>query len=764
MIVKLIAVFALFWVLLGLAPDASAQSLGSACTRNGQVRATPDASSLMVCMDGVWRLNAGNQTGLTLGAACTPDGTLGSTSAGAVAICSGGVWTKHSALTDIQARTLHTMRTPQNPGDVCDQEQDHYAFDAEGNGLFCRDNEWISLISVDLAPSAFSFLNQSGALLNTTVTSNTVTLYNFEEAVNAVCGTNCIAIAKNGVWGGTTVTGFLPGDTIAIRMTSASTGGSAKSATVTVGTLTSAPWVVTTIYPPAAPPAMAASGITRTQIIWNWGASTGASGYFWGTTTEATTDKATATTHTETGLSCGTSYTRYVRASGLGGKGPYTTLTAQTSACPDISPNSFSLVMINANPSTVTVSDTITPTGYDTPAPVSVSGDGSPQVSIAGGAWATSGTISPGQTIAVRLTSSATFGASLSATVNIGGTDNTFTVTTRAQDSQPNAFAFTNQTGVALGSTITSNTVSLSGFDGPVAAVCGTGCTAIARNGVWGSTTVNGFVNGDTIAIRQTSSGSYTTTTTASVSVGLTTSSTWSVTSRGLDTAPTAFSFTNQYSVARSSTVTSNAVTLSGFDGPLSASCSGCTAIARNGIWGSTSVSGFNPGDTIAIRRTASSSYSTTVTASVTVGSTTSSTWSITTESEPLAYCATSTRTWGSYSCTASVSSGYTGDTRYATDSTQVGVGTATYVCSSSGTWSLSSSTCNRCTGGFGGSAYVDRYPDLASCYADYGCRVNACQSNGYSASCTKTQFGDSHYFGSNGQNNFGQAEGRCYQ
>ena len=56
----------------------------------------------------------------------------------------------------------------------------------------------------------------------------------------------------------------------------------------------------------------------------------------------------------------------------------------------------------------------------------------------------------------------------------------------------PLAFSFTNQTNVATSTTITSNAVTLSGFSGTVSATCGSGCTAIARNGVWGGATVAG--------------------------------------------------------------------------------------------------------------------------------------------------------------------------------------------------------------------------------------------------------------------------------
>ena len=53
-----------------------------------------------------------------------------------------------------------------------------------------------------------------------------------------------------------------------------------------------------------------------TQIIWNWNSVTGATGYKWNTTNDysSATDMGAAITKTETGLICGTSYTRYIWA------------------------------------------------------------------------------------------------------------------------------------------------------------------------------------------------------------------------------------------------------------------------------------------------------------------------------------------------------------------------------------------------------------------------------------------------------------------
>jgi hypothetical protein len=200
----------------------------------------------------------------------------------------------------------------------------------------------------------------------------------------------------------------------------------------------------------------------------------------------------------------------------------------------------------------------------------------------------------------------------------------------------PSVFSFTNQTGVSTSATISSNAVTLSGFTGTVNATCGTGCTAIARNGTWGSTTVNGFQSGDTIAIRLTSSGSLNTAVTATVTAGTTVSGTWSVTTTS--STPSAFSFTDVTGANTNFTYCSNAATLSGFTGTLTATCNtGCTTIALNGVYGGTTVAGFTSGSTIKICQISSASATTATTASVTVGSTTSSTWTVTTGADACA-------------------------------------------------------------------------------------------------------------------------------
>ncbi len=71
------------------------------------------------------------------------------------------------------------------------------------------------------------------------------------------------------------------------------------------------------------------------QIIWKWNTVSGATGYKWNTTNDyaSATNMGTSTTKTETGLTSGTSYARYVWAYSTCSSAPLT-LTQVTSVCP----------------------------------------------------------------------------------------------------------------------------------------------------------------------------------------------------------------------------------------------------------------------------------------------------------------------------------------------------------------------------------------------------------------------------------------------
>lgn len=192
----------------------------------------------------------------------------------------------------------------------------------------------------------------------------------------------------------------------------------------------------------------------------------------------------------------------------------------------------------------------------------------------------------------------------------------------------PSSFRFTDQTNVNLNTTVTSNEVVVSGFTSALPAVC-TGCTALLRNGV--ASANSAFVlPGDRLAMKLLSSSTPGAPTSATLVVGGYTAPAWSVTTLATGT-PAVFSFTDRTNINLGVPVTSNAVTLSGSFANATATCTGCTGISRNGGAFLATGSGFNPGDTITIRMTSATTFNTATTASVTIASTQSGVWSVTT-------------------------------------------------------------------------------------------------------------------------------------
>lgn len=104
----------------------------------------------------------------------------------------------------------------------------------------------------------------------------------------------------------------------------------ARSAGFTGGTAT------ITVAPLPSAPAAGTQTPAQTQIVWNWNTVSGATGYKWGTTDvySTATDMGTALTNTETGLTCNTSYSRYIWAYNASGCiSTPSTLNQSTASC-----------------------------------------------------------------------------------------------------------------------------------------------------------------------------------------------------------------------------------------------------------------------------------------------------------------------------------------------------------------------------------------------------------------------------------------------
>ncbi len=99
----------------------------------------------------------------------------------------------------------------------------------------------------------------------------------------------------------------------------------------------------------------------------------------------------------------------------------------------DTTPDAFAFTdLTNVSTGALTVSDVLNITGFDGPVVASVSGGGSPEISVNGGSWVSAASINPGETIQVRMTSSASVSTELIATVTIGTLSDNWSVTTKA--------------------------------------------------------------------------------------------------------------------------------------------------------------------------------------------------------------------------------------------------------------------------------------------------------------------------------------------
>lgn len=230
-------------------------------------------------------------------------------------------------------------------------------------------------------------------------------------------------------------------------------------------------------------------------------------------------------------------------------------------------------------PSVTVTSAPVTVTGIETSVTASVTGDGLPEIQINDGLWVPVGgtaTVANNDTIRVRMTSGS-FGETLVATLDVNGTTSDFSVTTRAADTAPDAFAFSAVTGAEVGALVQSGAVTISGIEAEaVVTISGEGGPSFSADGgaTWIDTNGTGSVQAsDQILVRLTA-GSFDVTRTATLTVGGVTGD-FSVTTKSQDTAPDVFAFSPQLVAPNTADVASESVTLTGYDGSVPISVTG---------------------------------------------------------------------------------------------------------------------------------------------------------------------------------------------
>ncbi|VUD52043.1 hypothetical protein TDB9533_01551 [Thalassocella blandensis] len=160
-------------------------------------------------------------------------------------------------------------------------------------------------------------------------------------------------------------------------------------------------------------------------------------------------------------------------------------------------------------------------------APITIQGFNSPtSISISGGEYAiddnaftsADGLISPGQSVKVRHQSGSDFNSATETTLTIGGISDTFSSETSSPDSTPDAFSFQDQFDVEPEATVTSSAITITGINYPSTISITGGLYAI---GTGAFTDEPGTVqNGDSITVQHVASGEYSTVTTTSLTIG----------------------------------------------------------------------------------------------------------------------------------------------------------------------------------------------------------------------------------------------------
>ena len=283
-----------------------------------------------------------------------------------------------------------------------------------------------------------------------------------------------------------------------------------------------------------------------------------------------------------------------------------------TTRAADVTPDNISFTaQTDVEPSSAVTSNTVALAGFEGQLALSVT-NGS--LLVNGSDAGASASVSAGDQIQVVQTSSSDFEASVTSSVTLGSVSADFTSTTRAADTTPNTFNLTNLTDAEPDTRLESNTVTLEGFDGPLTLAVTNG--ELRVNGDLSGASVS-VETGDEISVVQQSSADFETTVVSTVSLG-DFSTTFETTTRAADTTPDNISFTAQTDVEPATAVTSNTVTLAGFEGQLALSVTNGSLLVNGSDAGdSESVSA---GDQIQIVQTSSSDFEVSVTSSVTLG------------------------------------------------------------------------------------------------------------------------------------------------
>ena len=216
------------------------------------------------------------------------------------------------------------------------------------NGALCA----TTVAVVDTTPDAFGFTVQTGVALSTTVTSNPITVSGINAAAPISVSGGTYHVNGGGYTGAAGTVNN--GDTVSVRLTSASSTSTQTCATLTIGGVNGA-LCATTVAPLSPPTATAATGISSSGFTANWNSQVGATGYRLDVSTSSTfvsfvssyqdRDVGSAVSWSVSGLSAGTPYYYRVRAYNTGGpSGSSNTISVTTNNSPGTRLKTFTVL------------------------------------------------------------------------------------------------------------------------------------------------------------------------------------------------------------------------------------------------------------------------------------------------------------------------------------------------------------------------------------------------------------------------------------
>ena len=286
----------------------------------------------------------------------------------------------------------------------------------------------------------------TGVALSTLIVSNTVTITGINAASPISVTGGEYSIGCSGTF--TAVAGTITNSqTVCVRHTSSGTPATATNTTLTVGgvsdtfTSTTAPLGVDTTPDPftftdvtgvALSTLIVSNTVTITGInaaspisVTGGEYSIGCSGTFTAVAGTITNSQTVCVRHTSSGTPATATNTTLT----VGGvSDTFTSTTAPLGV--DTTPDPFTFTDVTGVAlSTLIVSNTVTVTGINAASPISVTG-GEYSIGCSGTFTAVAGTITNGQTVCVRHTSSGTPAGAANTTLTVGGVSDTFTSTT----------------------------------------------------------------------------------------------------------------------------------------------------------------------------------------------------------------------------------------------------------------------------------------------------------------------------------------------